>query len=159
MPERESVSAPRMAVDQTAVRAHVARMQEANARLALAEDHRRAAVADARADGLSWGVIGAALGISKQGAQKVYGPTSPEPERKLPKNGAAGRADIAEWKMPPAAAAIVAEVESATKDADGLVHEATTLDVPAEEPSPISSRCRNRHHRDCKGCGCRCHQP
>lgn len=38
-----------------------------------AEAEVEARVAEARAAGLSWGLIGSALGISRQGAQKRYG--------------------------------------------------------------------------------------
>jgi hypothetical protein len=45
----------------------------ANQALADAEGDLRQAVADARAAGDSWAVVGAALGVSKQAAQQRFG--------------------------------------------------------------------------------------
>ncbi|CCG03091.1 hypothetical protein [Blastococcus saxobsidens] len=52
---------------------HVRRIIAANEDLAAAEHRLREAVADARAAGDSWVMIGAALGVTRQAAQQRFG--------------------------------------------------------------------------------------
>jgi hypothetical protein len=64
-------------LDPAAARAYDAtphrRIVAANKALADAEDGLRKAVADARAAGYSWAMVGASLGVSRQAAQQRFG--------------------------------------------------------------------------------------
>jgi hypothetical protein len=55
---------------------HFRRIIAARKRVASAEDELRQAVAEARAAGESWTVIGAALGTTRQAAYQRFGATS-----------------------------------------------------------------------------------
>ena len=57
--------------------AHFRRIIAAKKHVINAEQDLARAVADARAAGESWTVIGAALGVSKQAAHKRFGHSSP----------------------------------------------------------------------------------
>jgi hypothetical protein len=57
------------------------RMIAASRAVAEAEQELRAGVADARAAGYSWALVGASLGVSRQAARARYGQPSGHPEQ------------------------------------------------------------------------------
>ncbi len=94
------VEAPALHAGLRALAELVAKRDEARRVVVGHDDQIRSAVAHLRVDGASWGQIGTALGISRQGARQRFDPTARAAHRSRPIH--ARSTDLADDVPPPA---------------------------------------------------------